>query len=85
MTEPELRALVRDAVARELAHAAGPGGSAEPARARTETPALALPLTHLRQHASHALFTLDSDAGGACIIEPAVACTHCGFCQSYGH
>jgi hypothetical protein len=22
---------------------------------------------------------------GACVIEPAVRCNHCGFCQSYGH
>jgi len=22
---------------------------------------------------------------GACVIEPAVRCTHCGYCQSYGH
>jgi hypothetical protein len=25
------------------------------------------------------------DADGACLIEPAVRCTHCGYCQSYGH
>ena len=22
---------------------------------------------------------------GMCVIEPAVRCNHCGFCQSYGH
>jgi hypothetical protein len=22
---------------------------------------------------------------GACLIEPTVRCTHCGFCQSLGH
>jgi hypothetical protein len=22
---------------------------------------------------------------GACVIEPSVRCTHCGYCQSYGH
>ena len=26
-----------------------------------------------------------SDADGACIIEPAVTCNHCGYCKSYGH
>ena len=25
------------------------------------------------------------DADGACLIEPAVRCNHCGFCLSYGH
>jgi hypothetical protein len=37
-------------------------------------------------HASAWLLRLPSgDAGGACLIEPAVRCTHCGYCQSYGH
>ena len=22
---------------------------------------------------------------GQCVIEPAVRCNHCGYCQSYGH
>jgi hypothetical protein len=26
-----------------------------------------------------------ADSDGPCIIEPAVACNHCGFCKSYGH
>jgi hypothetical protein len=26
-----------------------------------------------------------ADADGPCMIEPAVACTHCGYCKSYGH
>jgi hypothetical protein len=26
-----------------------------------------------------------SEADGPCIIEPAVMCTHCGYCKSYGH
>ncbi len=25
------------------------------------------------------------DESGACLIEPAVRCNHCGYCQSYGH
>jgi len=24
-------------------------------------------------------------ADGQCVIEPAVRCNHCGYCQSYGH
>jgi len=39
-------------------------------------------------HASHALLPLarggDADEG-ACLIEPAVRCNHCGYCVSYGH
>lgn len=26
-----------------------------------------------------------SEGDGACLIEPAVRCNHCGYCQSYGH
>jgi hypothetical protein len=75
MTEPELRALVRDAIAR---HAA-PSGAA---RAPSDTP-----FTRVRAHASHAMFdvTAGADTDGPCVIEPAVPCTHCGYCKSYGH
>jgi hypothetical protein len=76
MTEQELRAIVRDAIAR---HAAGTssGDRALP------TP----PFAVVRQHASHALLAVPAgaDTGGACVIEPAVPCNHCGYCKSYGH
>jgi hypothetical protein len=38
--------------------------------------------------ASFLLFSVFSGGdsrGGTCIIEPAVPCTHCGYCRSYGH
>ena len=77
MTETELRALVRDAIAR---HA---GVEAEQPPAGSPHDALRL----VRQHSSHATFVLPagSDGGGPCLIEPAVNCNHCGYCQSYGH
>jgi hypothetical protein len=74
MTEQELRVLVRQAIAR---HAADP---------RTVAPShVALP--HVVDHASHAMFAMPdgADAEGPCIIEPAVLCTHCGYCKSMGH
>jgi hypothetical protein len=33
---------------------------------------------------SHQRYALP-DSGGACLIEPAVTCNHCGYCQSHGH
>ena len=38
-------------------------------------------------HDSHARFALTrgADDDGACLIEPAVRCNHCGFCLSFGH
>lgn len=75
MTEQELRALVRDAIARHLS-ATGD--------ARADQAASFLPPASVRQHASHALFVIPA-GDDACIIEPTVACTHCGYCKSYGH
>lgn len=72
MTEQELRALVRDAIAR---HTGAPAVAAAP------NPAVLLQL-----HPSHSTFTnLPVGADGACIIESAVQCNHCGYCKSYGH
>jgi hypothetical protein len=74
MTEQELRALVRDAIAR---HTGAPAVAAQPTRTVS---------AHL--HPSHALIALPAGAesdDGVCIIEPAVACNHCGYCKSVGH
>lgn len=35
-------------------------------------------------HASHFRYTLPP-SGGPCLIEPAVPCNHCGYCESHGH
>jgi hypothetical protein len=77
MNEQELRSIVRDAIAR---HVVGSG-------AAHAAPSPPVPFNVVRQHASHALFTVPAGAetGGACVIEPAVACNHCGYCKSYGH
>ncbi len=74
MTEQELRALVRDAIAKQ----------AEGSRASSP---LAVAHAAFRQHASHGMFSLPtgSDADGPCVIEPAVMCNHCGYCKSMGH
>lgn len=71
MTEQELRQLVREAIAR----AGVAPVSAEPAAP-----------SH-RSHPSFARLNLPAgaDTDGPCIVEPAVSCNHCGYCQSYGH
>ena len=76
MTDDELRALVRDAVARHL----GSSGPDRPA-----PPAVAIPLW--RAHPSFGKFLVPggTESDGSCLIEPTVQCNHCGFCQSYGH
>jgi len=75
MTEQELRALVRDAIARHAGvSSAAPGARTSPAGV-------------LRMHPSHGIFAVTdgSEMDGPCIIEPAVTCNHCGYCKSYGH
>jgi hypothetical protein len=70
VSDQELRALVRDAIARHT------GGE------RTIPP----PAPFGAVHASHGRFLMLVPAeDGPCVIEPAVRCNHCGYCQSYGH
>ena len=74
MNEEALRALVREAVARQMTSGAPP---------RPEPP-FALPVT-LVADPSHYRYSSLPDSGGPCLIEPGVACNHCGYCQSHGH
>ena len=72
MDEQALRALVREAVARHL--------HGTERRATTRRPRASL----LSGHASHYRYALP-ESDGPCLIEPAVQCNHCGYCQSHGH
>lgn len=81
MNETELRALVRDAVARQLgSRSGGPAPSLPPARpaGRPGNPST-------DPHASHAIYLALTSGTDACIIEPAVSCTHCGYCKTHGY
>jgi len=72
ISSDDLRAIVRESIARHLA-AAGPAPHQDAAPDRRRAGFALLPLSR------------GGDADGACLIEPAVRCTHCGYCQSYGH
>ena len=65
--------MVRESIARHL------GGQPPELEAARPLP--------FRSHASHAMLPLarGGDGDGACLIEPTVRCTHCGYCVSYGH
>jgi hypothetical protein len=70
MTEQELRALVRTAIAR--VHGIAPLAPSHP--------------SHLAHPSHLTLAVLSgADIEGPCIIEPAVMCNHCGYCKSMGH
>lgn len=79
MTDNELRQMVRESIARHLGTASA--GSPRPAPPEPGSAA------GCRAHASHTLLPLarGGDGDGVCLIEPAVRCTHCGYCVSYGH
>jgi hypothetical protein len=78
MTDQELRALVRDAIAKSGIGPAGRSGAA--------VRGVAEPPPTVTGHSSHGLFMLPpADPEGRCVIEPAVQCNHCGYCKSYGH
>jgi hypothetical protein len=72
MNEQELRALVRDAIARQMGQQRGSGPEMVPA-------------AFLRHDVSFGRFNVPSGADGTCVIEPHVMCNHCGYCKSYGH
>lgn len=71
MTDDDIRALVRLAVERHL-------GAASPEQPAA-TPAPAVHPSAARYHLPRA-----SD-DSMCLIEPAVRCNHCGYCQCHGH
>ena len=74
MNELDLRALVREAVERHLGRASS---APEPEPRQSAMPATS--------HASHGVYLTLVNAGDACVIEPAVPCTHCNYCKSHGH
>jgi hypothetical protein len=76
MTDQELRAMIRDSIARH----GGPSGTSRESRGPDPEAAFAAHVSHLRLPLSRG-----ADDDGACIIEPSVRCNHCGFCQSLGH
>ncbi len=81
MNESELRALVRDAVARHL-------GAAQGAARPMLPPAAPRPAgreTGSAGHPSQAIYITLTSGGEACLIEPAVACNHCGHCKTHGY
>ena len=82
MHEEELRALVRDAIARHLGEASAPPGQA--ARGADSTPDRQ---SAWKIHPSHGrfVFLAPVERDAPCVVEPQVTCHHCGFCQSYGH
>jgi hypothetical protein len=75
LSDVQLGAIIQQAVARQLARPGADGADADGSTAVC------------REHPSHVMLpgVRGANAGDACLIEPAVRCSHCGYCQSYGH
>jgi|KBSSwiStaDraftv2_1062776.scaffolds.fasta_scaffold4712394_1 hypothetical protein len=71
MNEQELRAMIRESIARHLPGGASPADA--PPGYLAHAAFIRLPLVR------------GGDDDGACLIEPTVRCNHCGYCQSFGH
>jgi len=90
VNDDQLRALVRDAVARHVGGSplaslasrgpgsSGPGSGPEPRPLTIDPRALVA-------HPSHYQYLALVNVGEACVIEPDVTCNHCGYCRSHGH
>ena len=76
ISEQELRAMIRQAIAAHV-------GSA----AQLDSPGLPVDESagSCRSHASHGLLAIVASTDGDCVIEPSVRCNHCGYCKSLGH
>jgi hypothetical protein len=72
MNEDALRAIIRDTIARVSARTSESPVSDHPG------------LLHVTPHPSNYQYALPP-SDGPCIIEPGVACNHCGYCQTHGH
>ncbi len=75
--------MIRDAIARH----GGPDAVRLPGPRSAEGKPDAAGMGQTGMHASHARLPLlrSGDDEGACLIEPAVRCNHCGYCLSFGH
>jgi hypothetical protein len=76
MHEPQLRALVRGIVARHLHR---------PSESCGVDPIATTPSSHPSHRRFVRLRPREERHELACVIEPAVRCSHCGYCESLGH
>jgi hypothetical protein len=75
MTDEEVRELVRRAIARHL----GPPEARSAAPVVASPPVPAVPIAFARYPLPRAADDV------MCLIEPAVRCNHCGYCECHGH
>jgi hypothetical protein len=78
VTDDEIRSLIRAAVQKHLgAPGAVPAPAGHASAVPPQPPVLSI------SFGRYALPRAEDDT--MCIIEPAVKCNHCGYCQCHGH
>jgi threonine dehydrogenase-like Zn-dependent dehydrogenase len=82
MTEQDLRALIRETVLKALAAKDAAGTPQRPSSRHDDADR---PDRLAAGHPSHGVYVALVNLGEACLIEPAVPCTHCEYCKSHGH
>ena len=84
MTDDEIRLLIRVAIQKHLgASASAQGASVDRPRAIAPPDVASSFVPVSISFGRYALPRAEDDT--MCIIEPAVKCNHCGYCQCHGH
>ena len=88
MDEQQVRALVRQAIARHMGAEGDASRSVRPAAPESRPSSVstygpAAPDIDTIVSARFHLARPENEV--ECLIEPAVMCNHCGYCQCYGH
>ena len=81
MNDEELRVLVREAIQKHLGRPQEGVASRVEATASLRLPSSTEPV--LISFSRYKVQRVSDD--GMCLIEPAVRCNHCGYCECHGH
>ena len=79
MNDEEVRALVREAIQRHLGSSGHQPASGGDPGGLPAAPVEPLTISFSRYKVQRA------GDDGMCLIEPAVRCNHCGYCECHGH
>jgi len=78
VTDDDVRALVREAIQKHLGGGSAPPSGGHPSGLPADSPQ---PL--MLSFSRYKVQRVSDD--GMCLIEPAVRCNHCGYCECHGH
>jgi hypothetical protein len=82
MNDDEIRTLVREAIQKHL----GPSALAATSPARSPAGVVETGSPGTVQSVSFSRYRVQRVSDdGMCLIEPAVRCNHCGYCECHGH